>query len=210
MHGRGVCGGVGACVVGGMHGMWDACQGACVAGGCAWQGVCMTGEGHAWQGEGAYVAGGLHGRGTCMAGACMVGRGRAWLGACAWWGEGRCVAGKTAIAAGGTHSTGMHSCIKLESQSHHYLLEMKCCRHPVSQYVQNFNLVDTTNHAIDATESLKIAKTNFKTSLSYFSQNCKVHTFSSMGQIQNKVLITLPFFCFLNFLFARTTFQNLK
>ena len=87
--------------------------------------------------------------------------------------------------------------MKLESQSHYYLLEMKCCRHPVNQYVQNFNLVDTTIHAIDATESLKIAKTNFKTSLSYFSQNCKVHTFSSMGQIQIKVLITLPFFCFL-------------
>ena len=39
--------------------------------------------------------GGMHGRG----------RGHAWQGAC--------VAGKTAIAAGGTHPTGMHSCFEI-------------------------------------------------------------------------------------------------
>ena len=54
-------------------------------GGCmvvgAWQGACVAGV-HAWQG-------------------CVCGRGHAWRGVC--------MAGKTAIAAGGTHSTGMHS-----------------------------------------------------------------------------------------------------
>ena len=42
--------------------------------------------------RGACVAGGVHGRGACMA----VGR----------------VARETAIAAGGTHPTGMHYCCK--------------------------------------------------------------------------------------------------
>ena len=48
-----------------------------------------------WWGE-ACMAGGVHG------------------GGCAWQGcvhgGGACVAGKMAIAAGGTHTTGMHSC----------------------------------------------------------------------------------------------------
>ena len=57
-----------------------------------WQGVCVAGGvrggGHAWQG--------------CVCGGGMHGRGHAWCGAC--------MTGKTAIAAGGTHATGMHSC----------------------------------------------------------------------------------------------------
>ena len=40
---------------------------------------------------------GMHGRGVCGGGGGMHGRGA-------------CVAGKTAIAVGGTHPTGMHSC----------------------------------------------------------------------------------------------------
>ena len=41
----------------------------------------------------------------------MCGRGeRAWQGGMCGWG-GACVAGKMAIAVGGTHPTGMHSCI---------------------------------------------------------------------------------------------------
>ena len=59
-------------------------------------------------GEGARVVGGMHGRGHAWQGGhawhrvvCMAG-GHAWQGAC--------VVGKTAIAVGGTHPTGMHSC----------------------------------------------------------------------------------------------------
>ena len=58
-----------------------------MAGGYAWQGVCMVG--------------GMHGRGMHGKGACMA-RGHA------WWGS--CMAGETVTAAGSTHPTGMHSC----------------------------------------------------------------------------------------------------
>ena len=62
--------------------------GAYVAGGhmwqgCAWQGACMAG-GHTWLGA-------MHGGGVC-------GGGEA------------CIVGKMVIAAGGTQTTGMHSC----------------------------------------------------------------------------------------------------
>ena len=61
----------------------------------------MRGRGCAWQGtEGACVAGGMHGRGS-----------------------GTCVAGGMAIAAGGTHPTGMHSCF-LNLVSHTKLLKI--------------------------------------------------------------------------------------
>ena len=69
------------------------------------KGVCMAG-GHVWLGR-AYVA-----AGACMAGVC-VWWGHAWQGSCMVWGmhgRGACMAGKTAIAVGGTHPTGMHSC----------------------------------------------------------------------------------------------------
>ena len=48
-------------------------------------------------------------KGAGMAGeVCMAG-GHVWQ----WWGEGAgaCVAGEMATAAGGTHPTGMHSCL---------------------------------------------------------------------------------------------------
>ena len=49
--------------------------------------------------------------GACVVGgACMAG-GHAWQGG--MHGRGACMAGKTAIAAGGTHPTGMHSCTDL-------------------------------------------------------------------------------------------------
>ena len=70
----------------------DMCGGAHVFWGVhTWQGTCMAKGKHAWQ------------------------RGCAWQGACVAEGEcmaggGACVAGETAIAAGGTHPTGMHSC----------------------------------------------------------------------------------------------------
>ena len=86
-------------MVGGMHGgggghvwqggaWWVVCMVGGMhgrgRGGCAWQGGGMYGGGeHVWQG-------GIYGRGHM------------------WWGA--YVAGKTAIAAGGTHPTGMHSC----------------------------------------------------------------------------------------------------
>ena len=70
------------CGKGGMHGWGGMAGGACVAGG----GMCGKG---ACVARGC-VAGGMHGREVCMAG-------------------GTCVAGGTATAAGGTHSTGMHS-----------------------------------------------------------------------------------------------------
>ena len=53
------------------------------------------------------AGGGMRGRGACVVGGGMHGRGHAWWGGCAW---GACVAGKMAIAVGGTHPTGMHSC----------------------------------------------------------------------------------------------------
>ena len=74
--------------------------------------------------RGASMAGGIHGRGTCMAG------GHAWSGGLyvagehAW--QGACVAGETAIAAGGTHPTGMHSC------SFNLFLPTRCVRIPFS------------------------------------------------------------------------------
>ena len=51
--------------------------------------------------------GGVHGRvGACMVGGACVAGGHIWQGH--MW-RGAYVAGKTAIAAGGTHPTGMHS-----------------------------------------------------------------------------------------------------
>ena len=59
-------------------------RGACVAGGCMAEGVCVRGrEGYVWQG-------------ACMAG------GGGWVHA-----------GETATEAGGTHLIGMHSCLQL-------------------------------------------------------------------------------------------------
>ena len=62
-----------------------------MAGGCAWQWGCAAGE-------------------LCMVGEC------AWQGG-VWWGvcmaRGHAWQEKTAIAVGGTHPTGMHSCIML-------------------------------------------------------------------------------------------------
>ena len=68
---------------------------ACMARGHVWQGAC------AWQG-------GMYGRGACVAGCVCDG---VWQGGMHGREEGACVAGKMAIAAGGTHPTGMHSCI---------------------------------------------------------------------------------------------------
>ena len=74
----------------------------------------MRAGGHVWQRD-------VHGGGVCMAGG-MCG-GHAWQGVCkaeggcAWQEKGMaggaCMAGKTAIAVGGMHPTGMHSCFKL-------------------------------------------------------------------------------------------------
>ena len=72
-----------------------------MAGGMHDRGAYMA-EGHAWQG--GVPGGGMHGKGYAWQGACMAG------GACMAWG---CVAGKTAIAAGSTHPTGMHSCLSM-------------------------------------------------------------------------------------------------
>ena len=95
----------------GMHGggcAWQW-QGVCVAEGHVWQRVCMAGgmhgggvrgRGHAWKGA---WKGGVHGRGHVWQEG-MCGRGD-------MCGKGACMAGKTAIAAGGTHPTGMHSCL---------------------------------------------------------------------------------------------------
>ena len=94
-------------------------EGACVAGGRAWQGEHswwgrawqggMHGRGHVWQG--ACIAGSVHGsgmyvaRGACVAGGRgMCGRGHTWQGACM---TGDLVAYDQ--WAGGMHPTGMHS-----------------------------------------------------------------------------------------------------
>ena len=82
---------------GGMHG-W----GTCVAEGHAWQGVCMVG---------ACMPGGMHGRGCAwqrgVHGGGICDRRHSWLGVCG-------VAGEMATAVGGTHPTGMHSCLLLK------------------------------------------------------------------------------------------------
>ena len=88
-------------MVGGVHGSG---RGVCVAEGHVWQRVCMAGSMH---------GGGVHGRGAWKGG--VHGRGHVWQeGMCGrgdMCGRGACMAGKTAIAAGGTHPTGMHSCL---------------------------------------------------------------------------------------------------
>ena len=76
----------------------------------------MCGSGS--ESQGASTAGGMRGRGTCMAG------GHAWWGAVR--SRGACVAGETAIAAGSTHPTGMHSC------SFNLFLPTRCVRIPFS------------------------------------------------------------------------------
>ena len=78
-------------MVRGVHGGGDTC----ITGG-------MCGSGHTW--SGACVAGGVHGRGLAWQWSYMVGRH-------AWQAE-ACVEGETATAAGGTHPTGMHSCLR--------------------------------------------------------------------------------------------------
>ena len=98
MHGRGcVCMADGVCVTegGGMCDMGKHGRGTCMVGGHAWQGACMAGGmhgiwGHAWQG--VCMAGGICNRGCAWQGGCMAegmhGRG------CAWWGWGAtCMAG---------------------------------------------------------------------------------------------------------------------
>ena len=94
VRGKGVCVAGRACMAGGMHGRgvcmaggWHAWQGGCVAGGHAWQRACMAG-GCAWQG--ACMAGGMRSRGACVADTTRYGQ----------W-------------AGGTHPTGMHSCLQM-------------------------------------------------------------------------------------------------
>ena len=93
MAGESVCvAGGRACMAGTMCGMGGVCGGgACMAGGMHGRGMC--GRGCAWQG-------GMHGRG-CAWTACMAG------GVC---GGGFAWQEKTAIGAGDTHTTGMHSC----------------------------------------------------------------------------------------------------
>ena len=68
-----------------------------MAGGVWWG---MRGRGHV----GVCMAGGMHWGAGCMHGG-MHGRGCVVGGAC--------VAGKMAIAAGGMHPTGMHSCYRI-------------------------------------------------------------------------------------------------
>ena len=55
------------------------------------------------------MAGGMCGRGVCMAGSVLDG------GACMAGGRGACVVGEMAIAVGGMHPTGMHSCFSCKN-----------------------------------------------------------------------------------------------
>ena len=82
----------GVCLSTGEGYVWQgACMlGACMAGGCAWQGGCMAGGHACW---GACMAGGMHGRG-------MHGRGCVWCGACMAGGHAWC---------GGMHCRGGHA-----------------------------------------------------------------------------------------------------
>ena len=78
-----------------MHGRGGVAGVACMAGGVCMARVAYIVRGvHGWEGgQGASIVEGMHGRG----------RGHVWQGAC--------LAGKKATAAGGTHPTGMHSCL---------------------------------------------------------------------------------------------------
>ena len=67
-----------------------------------WPGRCMTGRMHG-RVLGACMAGDMCGKGACVAGE------HAWQGGVR--GQGACVAKEKAISAGGTHPTGMHSCL---------------------------------------------------------------------------------------------------
>ena len=128
---------------GGMHGWGGMCskgghvwsRGACVAGVMHGRGACMVrrggmcGQEGGVHGRGACVAGGMHGRGACMDmhgwGACMacVWPGNVWPGGHVWpgcvWSWGVCGQGgmrdedTAGQCMGGTHPTGMHSCIPL-------------------------------------------------------------------------------------------------
>ena len=88
-------------VRGGVHADGGVCV---VKGGMHGEGG-MHGRGHAWWR-------GMHGRGDAWW------RGHVWwsgsmcgIGGCVWQRGGACVAGETATVAGGTHPTGMHSCV---------------------------------------------------------------------------------------------------
>ena len=113
---------LGACMVLGGHvWLWGACM---VAGGHAWLlggvcgcwGACMVVGGHVW------LQGGMHGCGGCVVAGGMCGEGgHAWWRRHAWWGghvwqRGGCMAKGACVGydgkwAGGTHPTGMHSCL---------------------------------------------------------------------------------------------------
>ena len=114
----GACG-RGACIAGDMCG-----RRACVAGVYTWQGGVhgsggMHGRGYVWQG-GASMAGGHAWQGVCVAGG-IYGRVHAWQRGCAWWGlcgrgawMGACLAGKMATPADGMHPTGVHACFNIK------------------------------------------------------------------------------------------------
>ena len=127
--GGGLCGG-GVCGRGGMCGMGWWCmhgRGVLWQGGMCGRGVCMAG-GYAWQEEGVGSRGlcgrrgcvceGVHARGRCVwQGVCVAGgvcgRGCVWQGVCVAVGGGACMVDTTRYGqwAGGTHPTGMHSCL---------------------------------------------------------------------------------------------------
>ena len=82
---------------------------------------------------GMHCEGGVHGKGGVHGeGGCVVKRGYVWLGGACMAGGGyggrACVAGETAIAAGGTHSTGMHSCFTIVSfVQYKYIVQILIC-----------------------------------------------------------------------------------
>ena len=113
-----MCGSLGACVVAGGR-AWLPGGGAwVVVGGHAWlPGACVVARGHAWLLGGACVVAGGHA--WLLGGLCGEGGMRGERGACvakgSMHGEGGACVGYDKIrrydqCAGGTHSTGMHSC----------------------------------------------------------------------------------------------------
>ena len=70
------------------------------------------------------MAGGVHGKGVCMVGAYVTG---------GIHGGGVCdVAGEMATAVGGTHPTGMHSCLLLKMV---YFCRGRITEQPLSSYI---------------------------------------------------------------------------
>ena len=99
---------IGACMAGSVCGRWHAWQGVCAWWGTCMVGVCVCGGGHEWWVCVCVVGGHVWWVCVCMVGG-VRGRGHVWQGACMvplWT-----LRDTVSQCTGGTHATGMHSCL---------------------------------------------------------------------------------------------------